>query len=181
MWMASSLPTNRKFIERGKLSFLVGESMEILGRILTGSFIGAFLNSIAWYFWTVLFVLISTSKLDWGGEWGGNFAAAIIGGIIGGFTGGIVGITQPTKTNAVIFSGVVALICFALVMIPFLSNEYAQFYLQEGNYQLILLEIIGFAGYFIICVLVVWIVAKIVLSFRKKNKFETISLKKGRF
>jgi hypothetical protein len=142
--------------------------MKTLEKIVVGSIVGAIFNALLWYCWTVLFVLISTSKLVSGGEWGGNFAVAFIGGIIGLLTGAIVGLLQPTKTKAVLVSVIIALICLVPVLKSFLSNDYAQSYLQEGNYGQVWLEGFGFAGFFIICVLIVWVVAKIVLSFPKK-------------
>jgi hypothetical protein len=141
--------------------------MQTLERMLVGSIVGAIFNAVASYCWIVLFVLISTSRLDWNGEWGGNYALALIGGIIGFFTGGIVGLIQPTKTKAVLVSGIIGLICLVPVLKSFLSNDYAQSYLHEGNYGKVWLEGFGFAGFFIICVLIVWVVAKIVLSFPK--------------
>jgi hypothetical protein len=141
--------------------------MGTFGRILNGAIIGGLCNAVGWYCWTVLFAFIITSKIESGGEWGGNFAIALIGGIIGVFTGGIAGLTQSTTTKAVLVSGAIALLCFVLIIKAFLSNEYAKSYSQEGNYGEVWLQIFGFAGYFIILVLVVWLVAKIVLSFRK--------------
>jgi hypothetical protein len=141
--------------------------MKAFDRIILGSLIGGFANAIGWYFGIVLFVFVSTSKFDLAGEWGGNLAVAFIGGIVGAITDAVTGIFQPKQSFALISAGVVALICFLLVANSFLSGGVAQELLEKRGYWQLVLELSGFAGAFVISVLVVWIVARTIPQISK--------------